>query len=82
MSESLYRKLSMLAACDGAQESGDCADVVGGWVEGDGRVKAIALARIKVVENFSKPSESWSGLAAYWRDWLTNYQPRQGLKLD
>ena len=64
MSESLYRKLSMLAACDGAQESGDCADVVGGWVEGGGRVKAIVLAGIKVVENFSKPSESCSGLAA------------------
>jgi len=49
---------------DGAQESGDCADVVGGWVEGDGRVKVITLAHIKVVKNFSKPSESCSGLAA------------------
>jgi len=49
---------------DGAQESGDCADVVGGWVEGDGRVKAIVVARIKIVENFSKPSKFCSGLAA------------------
>jgi hypothetical protein len=49
---------------DGAQESGYCADVVGGWIEGDGWVKAIVLARIKVVENFSKSSESCSGLAA------------------
>jgi len=54
----------MLAACDGAQESGYCADVVGRWLEGDGRVKAIVLARIKVVENFSQTSESCSGLAA------------------
>jgi hypothetical protein len=64
MSETLHRKLSMLAACDGAQKSGYCADVVGGWVEGDGRVKAIVLARIKVVKKFSKSSESCSGLAA------------------
>jgi hypothetical protein len=65
VSESLYRKLSMLVACDGAQESGDCADVVGGWVdEGDGRVKAILLARIKLVKNFSRTSEPCSGLAA------------------
>jgi hypothetical protein len=33
MSETLHRKLSILAACDGAQESGYCADAVGGWVE-------------------------------------------------
>jgi hypothetical protein len=64
MSESLYHKLSMLAACDGAQESGYSADVVGGWIEGDERVKAIVLARIKVVENFSQTSESCCGLAA------------------
>jgi len=38
---------------DGAQESGYCADVVGGWVEGGRRVKAIVLARIKVVKKFS-----------------------------
>jgi len=60
MSESVYRKLSVLAACDGAQESGYCADVVGGWVEGDRRVKAIVLARIKVVKKFSKSSKSCS----------------------
>jgi len=48
---------------DGAQESGYCADAVERGVEGDGRVKATVLARIKVVENFSKPSESCSGLA-------------------
>jgi hypothetical protein len=29
MSETLHRKLSMLAACDRAQESGYCADAVG-----------------------------------------------------
>jgi hypothetical protein len=82
MSESLHRKLSMLAARTGRKKVDPSADAVGGWIEGGGRVKATVLARIKVVENFSKPSESWSGLAAYWCDWLTNYQPRQGLKLD
>ena len=64
MPETLHRKLSMLVACDGAQESRYCADAVGGWVEGGRRVKAIVQARIKVVENFSKTSESCSGLAA------------------
>ena len=64
MSESLYRKLLMLAAKMGRKKVDQSADVVGGWVEGDGRVKAIVLARIKVVENFSKTSESCSGLAA------------------
>ena len=33
ISETLQRKLSMLAACDRAQEIGYCADVVGGWVK-------------------------------------------------
>jgi len=33
MSKTLHRKLSMLAACDRAQESGYRADAVGGWVE-------------------------------------------------
>jgi hypothetical protein len=64
MSESLYHKLSMLAAKTGRQKVDQSADVVVGWVEGDGWVKAIVLARIKVVENFSKPSEFCSGLAA------------------
>ena len=65
MPESVHRKLSMLAACDGAQESRlSQADVVGGWVEGARRVKAIVLARIKVVKKFSKSSKSCSGLAA------------------
>jgi hypothetical protein len=64
MSESLYHKLSILAAKTGRKKVDQSADVVGGWVEGDGRVKAIVLARIKVVENFSKTSESCSGLAA------------------
>ena len=34
LSETLHRKLSMLAACDGAQESGYYADAVGGWIKG------------------------------------------------
>ena len=34
MSETLHRKLSMLAAKTGAQESGYRADVTGGWIEG------------------------------------------------
>ena len=74
----LYKKLSLdmsvgraaqtvdAGGKDGAQESGYCADVVGGWVEGGRRVKAIVLARIKVVKNFSKSSKSCSGLAAQW----------------
>ena len=44
MSETLHRKLSMLAACDGAQESGYCADVTGRWVERRGvRVKIFLI---------------------------------------
>jgi hypothetical protein len=64
MSESLRRKLSMLAAKTGRKKVNQSADVVGGWVEGGGRVKAIVLARIKVVKKFSKSSKSCSGLAA------------------
>ncbi|MEG4048423.1 hypothetical protein [Microcoleus sp. Pol17_C1] len=37
-------------------------DVVRGRVERRGGIKAIVLARIKVVENFSKTSKSCSGL--------------------
>jgi len=51
----------MLAAKTGRKKVDQSADVVGGWVEEDGRVKAIVLARIKVVENFSKSSKSCSG---------------------
>ena len=64
MSESLYHKLSMLAAKTGRNKVNQSADVVGGWVKGDERVKAIFLARIKLVKNFSRTSESCSGLAA------------------
>jgi hypothetical protein len=64
MSESVHRKLSVLAAKTGRNKVDQSADVVGGWVEGDGRVKAILLARIKLVKNFSRTSESCSGLAA------------------
>ena len=64
MSESLYHKLSMLAVKTGRKKVDQSSDAVGRWIEGDGRVKAIVLARIKVVENFSKPPESCIGLAA------------------
>ena len=37
------------------------ADAAGGWIEGGGGVRAIVLARIKVVKNFFKPSKSRSG---------------------
>ena len=40
MPEFVHRKLSVLAACDGAQESRYRADAVGGWIEGGGRVSA------------------------------------------
>lgn len=66
MSESVHGKLSMLAACDGAQESDQSANVVGGWIEGDGRVKAIVLVPITVVKKFSKSSKSLIDLAAQW----------------
>jgi len=62
MSESLHRKLSMLAAMTGRKKVDQSTDVVGGWVEGGGRVKAIVLPRIKV--KFSKSSKSCSGLVA------------------
>jgi len=64
MPESLYHKLSMLAAKTGRKKVDQRADVVGEWVKEDGRVKAIFLARIKLEENFSRTSESCSGLAA------------------
>ena len=64
MSETLHHKLSMLAAKTGRKKVDQSADAVGRWMEGGRRVKAIVLARIKVVENFSKTSESRSGLAA------------------
>jgi len=38
------------------------ADAGGGRVEGGGAVKAIVLARIKVVKKFFKSSKSCSGL--------------------
>ncbi|HSF76561.1 MAG TPA: hypothetical protein VLA84_22390 [Microcoleus sp.] len=66
MSETLHRKLSMLAAKTGRKKVDQSADAVGGWFEGSGRVKAIVLARFKVVKNFSKPSKSCSGLAGQW----------------
>jgi len=53
MSESVHRKLSMLAACDGAQESGPSqADAAGGWVKGSGWAKAIVLAPIMMMKKF------------------------------
>jgi hypothetical protein len=64
MSESLYRKLLMLAAKMGRKKVDQSADAVGGWVERDGRVKAIVLTCIKVVNKFSKPSKSLIFLAA------------------
>jgi hypothetical protein len=64
MSEFVYRKLSVLAAKTGRHKVDQSADVVGEWIEGDGRIKAIFLARIKLVKNFSRTSESCSGLAA------------------
>ena len=48
---------------DEAQKSGYRADVVGGWVEGGRRVKAIIVAHIKVVKKFSKPPKSLISLA-------------------
>ena len=44
MSESVHRKLSMLAAKTGRKKVDQSADVVGGWIEEGGRVKAIVLA--------------------------------------
>jgi|GEM_PF-1899327 len=66
MPESVHRKLSMLAVKTGRKKVDRSADVVGGWVKGGGRVKAIVLARFKLVKNFSKSSKSCSGLAAQW----------------
>jgi hypothetical protein len=40
MSESLYRKLLMLAAKMGRKKVDQSADAVGGWIEGGGRVSA------------------------------------------
>jgi hypothetical protein len=54
----------MLAAKMGRKKVDQSADAVGGWVERDGRVKAIVLACIKVVNKFSKPSKSLIFLAA------------------
>jgi len=64
MSKSIHRKLSVLAPKTGRKKVDKSADAVGGWIEGDGRVKAIVLACIKVVKKFSKSSKSCSGLAA------------------
>lgn len=44
MSESVHRKLSMLAAKTGRKKLDQSADVVGGLIEEGGRVKAIILA--------------------------------------
>jgi hypothetical protein len=45
MSESLHRKLLMLAAKTGRKKVDQSADVFGGWIEeGGGGVKAIVLA--------------------------------------
>jgi hypothetical protein len=63
MSGTLHRKLSIWGQRRGARKWILC-EVVGGWIEGDERVKAIVLARIKIVKNFFKTSESYSGLAA------------------
>jgi predicted DNA-binding protein len=64
MSESLHRKLSMLAAKTGRKKVDIVRMLLEDGIEGGGRVKAIVLARIKVVKNFSKSSKSCSGLAA------------------
>jgi hypothetical protein len=66
MPESVHCKLSMLAAKTDRKKVNQSANVVGECVEGGGWVKAIVLARFKVVKNFSKPSKSCSGLAAQW----------------
>jgi hypothetical protein len=65
MPESVHCKLSMLAAKTERKKVNQSANVVGGCVEGGGWVKAIVLARIKVVKKFSKSSKSCcSALAA------------------
>lgn len=71
MSETLHRKLSMLAAKTGRKKVDQNAGAVGGWFEGGGRVKAIVLARFKVVKKFSKPSKFCRG---WWHSgWPANY---------
>jgi hypothetical protein len=64
MSESVHRKLLMLAAKTEHKKVNQSADVLGGWIEGDGRVKTIVLAPITVVKKFSKSSKSLIDLAA------------------
>ncbi|MEG4396632.1 hypothetical protein [Microcoleus sp. BROC3] len=64
MSEEEHRKLSMLAARTGRKKVDQSAGAAGRWIEGGGGIKAIFVARIKVVKNFSKPSKFCSGLAA------------------
>jgi hypothetical protein len=54
----------MLAAKTGRKKVDVFADVVRGWIEGGGRVKAIVLAPITVVKKFSKSSKSLIDLAA------------------
>ena len=44
MSESVHRKLLMLAAKTGRKKVDSSADVVGGWIEEGGRIKVIVLA--------------------------------------
>jgi hypothetical protein len=52
MSESVHRKLSMLAAKTGRKKVEQSADVAGGWVKGSGWAKAIVLARIMMKKKF------------------------------
>jgi hypothetical protein len=43
MSETLHRKLLMLAARTGRKKVDPSADVAGGWVEGDGGVRILSI---------------------------------------
>jgi hypothetical protein len=52
MSETLHRKLSMLAAKTGRKKVNQSADAAGGWVKGSGWAKVIVLARITMMMKF------------------------------